>query len=71
VDLLPTEDQRSIVGELTRYLDAELPARRLIGAPRDPALADALWQQTAAMGWFGLGLSEAAAVPVFPSSKKC
>jgi alkylation response protein AidB-like acyl-CoA dehydrogenase len=58
VDLLPTEDQRGIVQALSRYLEAELPARRLVGATRDPALADDLWRRTAAMGWFGLGLPE-------------
>jgi alkylation response protein AidB-like acyl-CoA dehydrogenase len=60
VDLLPTEDQRGIVQALSRYLEAELPARRLLGVTRDPALADDPWRRTAAMGWFGLGLLEKA-----------
>jgi alkylation response protein AidB-like acyl-CoA dehydrogenase len=60
VNLLPTDDQRSIVQSVARYMNAELPVQRLIGAARDPALTDDLWHRTAAMGWFGLSLPETA-----------
>jgi alkylation response protein AidB-like acyl-CoA dehydrogenase len=58
-DLLPSEDERMIAGSVRDYLAGELPLERLRPAagPVDPARA---WRGMAELGWFGVGLPEAA-----------
>jgi alkylation response protein AidB-like acyl-CoA dehydrogenase len=61
MDLLPTPEQDEIVSSVGAFLTAKLPMTRLRelqaeGAPVD----DAVWRQCASLGWFGLGLDEAA-----------
>jgi alkylation response protein AidB-like acyl-CoA dehydrogenase len=59
VDLLPDPEQRQIEESVAAFIIAEFPIDRLRGGEtrnRDRAL----WQRMARLGWFGLGIPEAA-----------
>ena len=61
MDLMPTAEQDAIRDSVRSFLDKELPmarVRALMDAP-SPAY-DALWRGAAALGFFALGLPEAA-----------
>jgi alkylation response protein AidB-like acyl-CoA dehydrogenase len=59
VDLLLSEDQRSIIASVAEVLDDRMPTERVrhvldgFGEP-----LDGLWRAAADAGWFGLGLAE-------------
>ncbi|HVU61443.1 MAG TPA: acyl-CoA dehydrogenase family protein [Mycobacteriales bacterium] len=59
MDLLLSDDQRSIVAAVTELLDDLMPieaVRRVLDG--DNAPLDALWRSAGELGWFGLGLAE-------------
>ncbi|HWA64917.1 MAG TPA: acyl-CoA dehydrogenase family protein [Mycobacteriales bacterium] len=59
MDLLLSDDQRSIVASVAEMLDDLMPlaaVRKVLDG--DQAPLDALWRAAADAGWFGLGLAE-------------
>jgi alkylation response protein AidB-like acyl-CoA dehydrogenase len=59
MDLLLSDDQRSIVASVAEVLDDLMPmenVRHVLDG--DSAPLDALWRKAGDLGWFGLGLSE-------------
>jgi alkylation response protein AidB-like acyl-CoA dehydrogenase len=59
MDLLLSDDQRSIVSSVAEVLDDLMPPeaiRKVIDG--DSAPLDALWRSAGELGWFGLGLAE-------------
>jgi len=61
MDLMPTAEQDAIRDSVRTFLEAELPmsrVRALLGASGDAY--DGLWRGAAELGFFGLGLPEAA-----------
>ncbi|HVT64776.1 MAG TPA: acyl-CoA dehydrogenase family protein [Mycobacteriales bacterium] len=59
MDLLLSDDQRSIVASVAQVLDDLMPVenvRKVLDG--DPAPLDSLWRSAGELGWFGLGLSE-------------
>ncbi|MCZ4497449.1 MAG: putative Acyl-CoA dehydrogenase [Marmoricola sp.] len=59
MDLMPSDDQRSIISSVRELLTEQLPTsrvRELAGV--DLAELQLFWKQAAELGWFGLGLSE-------------
>lgn len=59
MDLLLSDDQRSIVSSVAEVLDDRMPmqnVRKVLDG--DSAPLDALWRSAGELGWFGLGLSE-------------
>lgn len=64
IDLLPSEEQQQIIDSVVAYLEENMPLARLRpgpdgGMPQGARIADAQWRDMAALGWFGLGVSEA------------
>src|SRR3978361_1781935 len=61
MDMLPTDEQEEIVSSVSSFLSAELPIARVRELFRaDSSIDRAIWAKCAGLGWFGLGLSEAA-----------
>jgi alkylation response protein AidB-like acyl-CoA dehydrogenase len=60
MDLMPSDEQRSIVASVSEFLAEKMPTSRVrtLGGVDLATLSD-FWQQAAAQGWFGLGLPEA------------
>jgi alkylation response protein AidB-like acyl-CoA dehydrogenase len=59
VDLLLSEDQRSIIASVAEVLDDRMPmerVRHVLDGFAEPL--DGLWRAAADAGWFGLGLAE-------------
>ncbi|MCW2622747.1 MAG: putative Acyl-CoA dehydrogenase [Frankiales bacterium] len=59
MDLMPSDDQRSIIASVRELLTEQLPTlrvRELAGA--DLSELAVFWKQAAELGWFGLGLDE-------------
>jgi alkylation response protein AidB-like acyl-CoA dehydrogenase len=59
MDLMPSDEQRSIVASVSEFLAEKMPTARVreLGGV-DLATLQGFWQQAAAQGWFGLGLAE-------------
>ena len=61
MDLLPTSEQQQIIDSAVAYLGDRLPLQRLKNqVPRPEVLSSEGWQELADLGWFGLGLDDAA-----------
>ncbi|HVV75800.1 MAG TPA: acyl-CoA dehydrogenase family protein [Mycobacteriales bacterium] len=59
MDLLLSDDQRSIVASVNEVLDDLMPLTNVRAVlDGDSAPLDALWRSAAELGWFGLGLPE-------------
>ena len=58
VDLLPTDEQRSISDTVARFLADGFPVERLVTAEADPAAGKAGWAAIAEIGCLGIALSE-------------
>lgn len=59
MDLVLSDDQRSIVASVAEVLDDRMPmdkTRRVLDGDHGPL--DALWRSAGELGWFGLGLDE-------------
>jgi alkylation response protein AidB-like acyl-CoA dehydrogenase len=60
MDLLPTSEQQQIIDSAATFITARLPLERLRALQRKPELPSAeMWQDIAALGWFGLGIDSA------------
>lgn len=59
MDLMPSDEQRSIISSVSEFLAEKMPTSR-VRQLRDVDLATLsdFWKQAAAQGWFGLGLAE-------------
>jgi alkylation response protein AidB-like acyl-CoA dehydrogenase len=59
MDLMPSDEQRSIVSSVSEFLAEKMPTSRVreLGGV-DLGTLSAFWTQAAAQGWFGLGLDE-------------
>lgn len=61
MDLLPTDEQAEIAGSVRSLITKELPTERLAALDDAWSVVDRdLWRTCAELGWFGLGLPEAA-----------
>jgi alkylation response protein AidB-like acyl-CoA dehydrogenase len=58
MNLLPDDDQRELVDAVHAVLQRQFDPRRILGEDRGRPDADE-WRDLAALGWFGIGLSEA------------
>jgi alkylation response protein AidB-like acyl-CoA dehydrogenase len=61
MDLLPSPEQEAIVASIARFLSAEVPPTKVRAQLSEPSSVDPkLWSAVAGLGWFGLGLTDAA-----------
>jgi len=61
MDMLPTDEQEEIVSSVSSFLSAELPIPKVRAMFTAGSSIDRdVWSKCAGLGWFGLGLSEAA-----------
>jgi alkylation response protein AidB-like acyl-CoA dehydrogenase len=61
MDLTLGPEQETIRDSIRGLLDARLPLARVRAlAEQEPGVDDAAWREAASLGWFGLGLPEAA-----------
>jgi alkylation response protein AidB-like acyl-CoA dehydrogenase len=60
VDLLPSPEQAEITDSAHRFLAAEVPMTVVRASAERDGVDRELWARVAGLGWFGLGLDEAA-----------